>query len=160
MAPEQVIGHQHEVDARSDLYSLTAVLYELLCLHYYLGPVGGKIGDLVAAILQRRPVDAEDFKHPQNGRVPRILSRICRKGLEKRPAARFQTAADLELALQAWLEGESPVVCPGTAIKRGLTRWSTLIDDYPVLVPAASITAIIVLLGWIVASVWFLARGA
>ncbi len=159
MAPEQVVGHQHEIDARTDVYSLVAVMYELLTLHYYLGTVGGRSGDIMAAILGRRPHDAEDHKHPVQGRVPRILSRICRKGLEKRQEDRFQSAAELERELQAWLEGNTPIVCPGTAIKRGLTGWSLLIDRYPVLVPAASITALVLMLAALVTSVWLLARG-
>jgi eukaryotic-like serine/threonine-protein kinase len=158
MAPEQALAHQHEVDSVSDLYSLCAVMYELLSLHYYLGVVGGRMGDLVAAILQRRPIDAEDHKHPLNGRVPRILSRICRKGLEKRRELRYRTAQELEEALQGWLEGNTPVVCPGTAIKRGLTKWGTLIDKYPVLAPAVSITVSILLIAWIAVSVMLLTR--
>src|SRR5690606_19888362 len=58
MAPEQALGHQHEVDARTDVYSLVAVMYELLTLRYYLGDVGRRMSDLVAAILNRRPRDA------------------------------------------------------------------------------------------------------
>ncbi len=158
MAPEQVVGHHHEVDARTDVYCLVAVLYELLTLHYYLGAVGGRSGDIMAAILGRKPIDAEDHKHRLNGRVPRILSRICRKGLEKDREDRYQSADELEQALQGWLEGNTPVVCPGTAIKRGLTGWSLLIDRYPVLVPAASITALALMLASLVASVWLLAR--
>ncbi len=159
MAPEQVIGHQADIDARTDVYSLCTVLYELLSLHYYLGQVGGKMGDLVAAILQRVPVDAENHKDRLNGRVPRSLSRILRKGLAKRPAERFQTARDLERALQGWHEGSAPIVCPGTAIKRGLTVWGTLIDKYPVLTPAITITVSVLLVAWIALSVWLLVRG-
>ncbi|MCW8141587.1 MAG: hypothetical protein KIT58_22005, partial [Planctomycetota bacterium] len=158
MAPEQALGRQHEVDARTDLYSLAAVLYELLTLNHYLEPLGPRMGDLVAAILRRPPLDAESYAHPKNGRVPRILSRICRKGLAKDPAERFQTAGELEAALQGWLEGNTPVVCPGTAIQRGLSGWNALIDRHPVAVPALSITALVLMLASVVTSVWVLAR--
>jgi eukaryotic-like serine/threonine-protein kinase len=159
MAPEQVVGRQAEVDPRTDLYSLCAVLYELLSLHYYLGPLDGKVGDLMGAILQRVPVDAEAHLDAKNGRVPRILSRICRKGLAKRREERFQSARELEQALQGWLEGNAPIVCPGTAIKRGLSKWGSLIDRYPVMLPAISITIAVLLATWIVFSAWLVLRG-
>jgi serine/threonine protein kinase len=152
MAPEQVLGKNEEVDARSDVYALVAVLYELLTLHYHLGPIEGDRAELIAAVVGRVPIDAEDHVDRLNGRVPRQLSRICRKGLAKDPAERWQSAKELEQALQTWLEGEAPVVCPGTAIQRGLGRWSTFIDRYPVLAPAVTITVIVLGLAWIAIS--------
>ena len=159
MAPEQVLGRPGELDARTDVYALCAVLYELLTLNYYLGNVGEEMTDLVGAILNRNPPDAEDWFDPLNGRVPRALSRILRAGLKKRKADRFQSAKELNEALQAWLEGNAPVVCPGTAIQRGLAGYIRLIDRRPVLLPAVTITVGGLLLIWLVTATVLLARG-
>ena len=159
MAPEQVLGRSEEVDARTDVYAVCAVLYELLTLNYYLGAVGEEMTDLVAAIINKQPPDAEDWVDPQNGRVPRPLSRILRAGLKKRKADRFQSARELEEALQAWLEGNAPIVCPGTAIQRGLSGYIRWIDLHPVLLPALTITGAVLLLGWLVTATVLALRG-
>ncbi len=152
MAPEQVLGAQGELGAPTDVYALSALLYELLSLHYYLGELEGKVSDVVAAILRRRPLDAEAYWHRVNGRVPRALSRICRRGLQKRPADRWRSAEELARALQAWLEGRAPVVCPGTAIQRGLAGYLRWIDRRPTLAPAVTIAAAAALLAWTAAA--------
>ncbi|HNT28576.1 MAG TPA: hypothetical protein PKH10_10410, partial [bacterium] len=128
-----------EVDARTDVYAMCTVLYEFLTLNYYLGNVGEEMSDLVGAILNRKPPDAESWSDPLNGRVPRALSRILRKGLSKKRVDRFQNAGELEEVLQDWMEGNAPVVCPGTAMQRGLSRYSRWIDRHPVFVPAFTI---------------------
>ncbi|MEZ6189397.1 MAG: serine/threonine-protein kinase [Planctomycetota bacterium] len=152
MAPEQVIGKHDMVDARTDTYALCAVLYEFLTLHYYLGRIDDSMRKLLKAILNTRPADAESFLHRRNGRVPRQLSRVLRKGLEKRPEKRFQSAEELSDALQKWLEGSAPIVCPGTAMQCNMRRFSRLIDRHPVLVPAVTITTLVLLLGWSIAA--------
>ncbi|MCA8920752.1 MAG: serine/threonine protein kinase [Planctomycetes bacterium] len=148
MAPEQVLGKHDAVDARTDTYALCAVLYEFLTLHYYLGRVEDSMRKLLKAILNTRPVDAEAHLSTRNGRVPRQLSRILRKGLEKSPDKRFQSAAELSAALQKWIEGSAPIVCPGTAMQCNMRKFSRLIDRRPVLVPAVTITLLVLLLAW------------
>jgi serine/threonine-protein kinase len=149
MAPEQIMGLSEEVDAVTDVYSLVAVLYELLTLRHYLGDRGASVSTLIEAIPHDTPRDAEDWTHPLNGRVPRPLSRICRKGLTKLRGTRYQSALELERDLQAWIEGNSPIVCPGTAIQRGLRRYSALIDARPGLVPALTIAGGILFAAWV-----------
>jgi len=154
MAPEQV--RTGEVSARSDVYSLTAVLYELLTLHYYLGPVEPE--ELLYAIVAREPVPAESHRDPLNGRVPRSLSKICERGLAKDPAQRYASAGELEEALERWLEGRAPIVCPGTCMQRVLRRWSYWIDQHPFLVPIGSIVLAVLFVRWLVVSVWSLVQ--
>jgi len=148
MAPEQVIGMHDAVDERTDTYALCVVLYEFLTLHYYLGRVDDSMRKLMKAILNVRPPDAESHYSRRNGRVPRQLSRILRKGLEKKQDKRYQSAQELSEALQKWLEGNAPIVCPGTAMQCNMRKFSRLIDRRPVLVPAVTITFLILLLGW------------
>ena len=152
MAPEQALAKP--ADSRSDVYSLCATLYEFLTLHYYLGHVSGGAPQVLRSVLQVEPVDAEHHKAPVHGRVPRPLSRICRKGLAKHPDERFTDAGELEDALQAWLEGGAPIVCSGTCMQRGLRAWSRWIDRHPVVVPIASFVVIALFLRWLVVSAW------
>jgi serine/threonine-protein kinase len=112
MSPEQANGD--EATKLSDVYSLTAVLYELLTLRHYLGETPSSTAKLVNAILTQTQVPAERIFDAKNGRVSRGLSRTCDRGLAKEPAKRFASTADLEKELERWLEGQVPVLCQAT----------------------------------------------
>jgi len=155
MAPEQLsTGH---TSARSDLYSLCAVLYEFLTLNYYLGDVG--VDRMVFAIVGDTPAPAESHTDRVNGRVPRALSYICARGLNKNPDYRYASARELEHDLQQWVEGSAPIVCAGTCMKRVLTTWSHAIDRRPVLAPVLSFVVVALFLRWLIVTaqdVWTL----
>jgi len=92
MSPEQVQGEA--LDARTDLFSLGVVLYELLtCRRPFVGVTGA---DVMAAILQESPVPTRDL----NPSIPAELVRIVDKSLEKNRKLRYQTASDLRADLQ------------------------------------------------------------
>jgi serine/threonine protein kinase/Tfp pilus assembly protein PilF len=92
MSPEQARGE--EVDARSDLFSLGAVLYEMATGQ--LPSTGSTSAVIFDAILNRAPVSSMRL----NPRIPVELERILHKLLEKAPAARYQTAEKLGSDLQ------------------------------------------------------------
>jgi serine/threonine-protein kinase len=94
MAPEQVAGGR--VDQRADLYALGSVLYELLSGRL---PFAGKSdAELLDNKLRGNPetlvLDA----------MPRSVARVVVRALARHPSRRFQTAADMALALAACLE--------------------------------------------------------
>jgi Tol biopolymer transport system component len=93
MAPEQVRGKA--VDARADIFSFGAVLYEMLTgrrAFHGESPV-----ETLNAILKEDPPSLfESARH-----VTPALERIVRRCLEKRPEERFRTAHDLGIALDA-----------------------------------------------------------
>jgi serine/threonine protein kinase len=149
MAPEQLLGEIQKIDGRTDLYALCAVAYELLSLHYHMGRGDGKGRVTVYSLINTPPEDAENHYDPLNGRVPRPLSRICRKGLSKDREERFQSAKDLEDSLQLWHEGKAPVVCLGTFMQRGLGIFSGWIDKHPLLVPFTTVGVVALLLFWL-----------
>ena len=93
MSPEQVRGHA--VDARSDIFALGAVVYELLSGRRAF--TGDTAADTMTAILTKDP---EDLSRPGLV-VPASLDRIVRRCLEKDPAERFQSAKDVAFALEA-----------------------------------------------------------
>ena len=93
MAPEQVRGQA--VDARSDIFALGAVVYEMLSGRRAFS--GDTPADTMTAILTKDP---EELSRPGLD-VPAGLDRIVRRCLEKDPAERFQSAKDVAFALEA-----------------------------------------------------------
>jgi serine/threonine protein kinase len=92
MSPEQCRGAI--IDARSDLFSFGAVLYEMLTGRRAFG--GDTTADTISSILKEEPPDMAG-----TGRdVPPLLERIVHHSLEKDPAARFQSARDVAFALE------------------------------------------------------------
>jgi tetratricopeptide (TPR) repeat protein len=91
LAPEQALGGQ--VDARSDLYSLGAVLYEAVA-----GKPPFESDDPVSVITQHINVPPV-APHWHNAAVPQSLENIVLKLLAKDPARRFQTAQEVLAAL-------------------------------------------------------------
>jgi eukaryotic-like serine/threonine-protein kinase len=89
MSPEQTRGKQ--IDARTDIWSLGIVIYEMLAK---ISPFAGETpSDSIAAILTREAP-------PLSERVPQELRRIVRKCLQKRADERYQTVKDLLLDLK------------------------------------------------------------
>lgn len=116
MSPEQVEGRSREIDARTDVHALGAVLYELLTLHApYDAPT---TAEMIHRITARPP-------RPQpllDADVPRDLAAICMRALEKEPALRYPSAAELRDDLRRFLEGRPTIARPLRSHER-LARW-------------------------------------
>src|SRR5713101_8328137 len=93
MSPEQVRGKP--TDARSDIFSFGAILYEMLLGHRAFR--GDTAADTISAILTKEPPDLSET----NRKVPESLDRIVRHCLEKNPEARFHSASDIAFDLEA-----------------------------------------------------------
>jgi serine/threonine-protein kinase len=94
LAPEQLRGG--EVDARTDLYALGTVLYELLTGAKAFD--GDSLDAIVGAVLNDPPPDA----HERFPEVPSALSAIAWRAMAKRPDERFASAAEMAHALRHW----------------------------------------------------------
>ena len=93
MSPEQAGGK--EVDARSDLFSLGTVLYEMTTGKY---PFPGKdLGDFLRAIQEQVPASTRQL----NPKVPSGLIRITKKAMHKDRSLRYQRAAEMQADLLA-----------------------------------------------------------
>jgi tetratricopeptide (TPR) repeat protein len=89
MAPEQILGKQREIDARTDIYALGVTLFELLTLEL---PYTGKSQELyLNAVLTTEARKASRL----NRHVGRDLEIVIHKALEKDPRDRYASAADL-----------------------------------------------------------------
>jgi Tol biopolymer transport system component len=98
MSPEQVEGK--ETDARSDIFSFGAVLYELITGKTAFD--GKSAASVMAAVLRDTPAPMTALAPV----TPAALERIVKRCLEKDPDDRFQTARDLKHALEDLGAGE------------------------------------------------------
>src|SRR5437868_9385977 len=100
MAPEQACGKNAALTKGTDIYSLGAVLYQLLTGQPpFLGATSYETVRLLSETDPREP-------RLLNPKVDRDLSTICLKCLEKDPERRYSTAAALAEDLERWLRRE------------------------------------------------------
>jgi serine/threonine protein kinase/putative methionine-R-sulfoxide reductase with GAF domain len=117
-SPEQVLA-VGELDRRSDVYSLGAMLWELLALRPMYG-AGEQTPtpELMRRVQYQEPERLRKY-HPD---LSRDLEAVVLKCLEKDPAGRYPTARDLAVDLGRFLAGEPVRARPVNSVARGL-RW-------------------------------------
>ena len=91
MSPEQAVGKT--VDERSDIFSLGAVLYELISGERAFA--GESAAEVLSAILRDEPRPLA---------APEALGRIVMRCLRKSPADRYQRMRDVRMALEKYAE--------------------------------------------------------
>jgi serine/threonine protein kinase len=129
MPPEQARGEHDRCDARSDVYALSAVFFELMSLQSYLG-TKRDVQEILDAV-KSQPAPGPLETHHRFG-IPPEYAWIVWQGLQKDPEARIQSVAILAQRVRAALEGRGTVQCPCTGMKRASGAWSRFIDRHGV----------------------------
>lgn len=141
MSPEQAAGKTDQVNERSDIYSLGAVLYAALC-----GRPPHQADNLQATqklVAESEPVGLREL----NPALPRDLETICLRCLNRNPAQRYESAALLSLDLERFLEGK-PILARPVGRPERLLGWcrrnpgvATLAVTFLLLLAADATTA-------------------
>ncbi len=106
LSPEQARG-EARLDARSDVFTLGTILYELLT--GVLPFRGENFAQQVRSISEQDP----SLPRRINPQVPGELQNICLKALEKNPADRYQSALEMAQDIERFLAGEPVLAAPG-----------------------------------------------
>lgn len=116
MSPEQATGRWNIVGPATDVYSLGAILYEMLTCQR---PVQGQDSYEVLAKVQRG-----DFPWPRHWRsdVPKPLEAVCLKAMALKPEDRYPTCKELAADVEHWLADE-PVNAYGEPWPNRTGRW-------------------------------------
>jgi WD40 repeat protein/serine/threonine protein kinase len=139
MAPEQAAGNPGEIDCRTDVYGLGAILYEILT---------GRppfTGADAAEVLRQARHGTPPCPRDVSGGVPPALEAVCLRALARRPAERYASAAELARDVQHWL-GDEPVTAyrepPAMRLRRWARRHQPIVAGVAALVLTAAVALV------------------
>ena len=139
MSPEQAAGRNSLISTRSDVYSLGAMLYEMLSGRPPFREATPL--DTLVQVIEGEPTLLRQLV----ATIPRALELICFKCLEKDPARRYASAAELSADLTRYLQGE-PVEAQHGGPWQSVERW---VRRQPSLaVHLAAISCALVIVQW------------
>jgi len=141
MAPEQASGQAKHATTAADIYSLGAILYELLT-----GQPPFRGANALEVLEKTRTSEPPPIRSLNAG-ADRDLETICLKCLEKDPTNRYRTAEELALDLDRFLRDEPIEATPPSTIRR--VQKFVRRNRVQVVAGGAVALIVLVLLGWL-----------
>jgi len=139
MSPEQVLGKIGQLDERTDVYALGAILYFLMTGRSPFDPAS--MADAREQIVNKAPVRPRHF----NPKLPRAIEAMALKALSKQRDDRYGTAREIADDIVRFLDGKPVSAYPENIVER-MGRWANQHRFIILLIMAYLLMRLIVLL--------------
>lgn len=150
MSPEQAA--KKALDKRSDLFSLSAVFFELMSLQTH-GPKLDDTKEILAVLPEYEPSSSDLNRfHKIQGAYPLQYKPIIQKGLRNDPNARFQSAEEMLVEIESGVSGDIAVSCPISGMLKAFYLVEQSLVKYPII---TSLTVMAIFIGAIGSLIYF-----